>query len=836
MTTATTILQTQTVAASNAGWLMPLSFTKFDPTLGTLLDVRVGITGTVTGTASIENLGATAAEVLIQLPGAIDVLGPANAALASARMTPAAAVTLAAYDGTSDFAGASGTIVSGISNTATVVSLYSPGTAGLAPFVGTGMLDLTAASSASVTETAYGNVLSLTQAQAGATITMQYDYLAAPSGSSSGGGSSGVVSYLSNPVIFFAAAIANEQTTAAQTLIVADTATGWNTTLTANQFNPALGTLEAVNLTLISDINAGLAVENLGSAPAAISMTETAGIRLSLPGTIGVIESTASISAITNLGAFDGTNNFDGTSGSSVNGLTNVGTVTSQIAAASADLSSFIGSGTLALSLGASSPSSLSGTAANLESRLLTQAGAVLAISYVYVPATTPGGNPGATASVISGATAGQIVTAQMVTGQATIAPFANIKITDPNAGQTESVTVTLSTAANGILGNLGGGSYNATIGVYSDTGSPTAVTAALNGLVFTPKPHQIASGQTVTTGFTIQDTNSGGASVTNALTSVMAATGEARHATNDFSGQGITSDILFRDNATGESGYFALQPGGVSGTWVGFGPSSIAYAVSGIGDFSGNGTAGILFHDSTTGDTGYFTLPPGGGQGSWHDLGQSSTAFSIVANGDFTGTGTSDLLFQDTATGDMGVYLLNAAGSNTWQGLGTPSLLYAVAGVGDFTGNGKSDILFQNTTSGDIGYYAVSSAGGQGLWVGLGTASTAYAVVGVGDFNGDGTADILFRDKATGDTGYLAMPTTGGQGNWVDLGLSATAYSVVSVGDYTGTGTADILFRDNATGDTGYLAPGAGGGQSTWHDLGSPSTAYTVAASPTYG
>ena len=117
---------------------------------------------------------------------------------------------------------------------------------------------------------------------------------------------------------------------------------------------------------------------------------------------------------------------------------------------------------------------------------------------------------------VISGTVAGQTTT-----DEATLDPFSGVTIADPNIDQTETVTITLSNAANGTLSNLDGGTFNN--GTYVVSGTTLAVTEALDGLVFTPTAHQVAPGDAVTTTFTISATDSDDESATDSTTTVIA-------------------------------------------------------------------------------------------------------------------------------------------------------------------------------------------------------------------------------------------------------------------------------------------------------------------------
>jgi uncharacterized protein YkwD len=288
--------------------------------------------------------------------------------------------------------------------------------------------------------------------------------------------------------------------------------------------------------------------------------------------------------------------------------------------------------------------------------------------------------------------------------------------------------------------------------------------------------------------------------------------TSPAAAASHDFNGDGF-SDVLWRNNSTGDAGYSDVTHGN---GWHGLGVSSPAYSVAGTGDFNGDGFSDVLWRNNASGDAGYSDLHGGN---AWHGLGGSSTAYGIVGVGDFNGDGFSDLLWRNNASGDTGSTDLHNGGA--WSGLGASSTAYHVAGVGDFNGDGFSDILWRNDGSGDTGATDLHHGG---AWIGLGASSTAYKVAGIGDFNGDGFDDVLWRNDASGDAGYTDIHA----GNaWHGLGASSTAYTVAAVGDYNADGFSDILYRNTTTGDTGYSDLH----NNQWHGLGAAATDYLVVA-----
>jgi hypothetical protein len=143
-------------------------------------------------------------------------------------------------------------------------------------------------------------------------------------------------------------------------------------------------------------------------------------------------------------------------------------------------------------------------------------------------------------------------VPGQTITDEATVTPFQGVSITDIHPGQTETVTITLSNAANGSLSVLGLGSYDSSTGVYTITGTPSAVTGAIDGLVFTPVPHQVVPGDTVTTTFTIDASDTAGDSSSDTTSAVIAtAVGDIPAIVGTVADQGVPNQTPSHPFAT---------------------------------------------------------------------------------------------------------------------------------------------------------------------------------------------------------------------------------------------------------------------------------------------
>jgi uncharacterized delta-60 repeat protein len=382
---------------------------------------------------------------------------------------------------------------------------------------------------------------------------------------------------------------------------------------------------------------------------------------------------------------------------------------------------------------------------------------------------------------------------------------IAGLSVSDPDA---TSLTTTLhvdhGTLTVGAIGGAAvGGSGTDTVTL---TGSVAQIDAALSASSNVLYHGTLIGGADH---LTMTSTDGGGAGSGGTLsdTDTVAINPSSRHTESDFNGDAF-SDILFRNNSTGDTGYTDLH----NNVFHSLGGSPVAWTVVGSGDYNGDNFSDILFRNNSTGDTGYTDLH----NNVFHSLGGSPAAFSVAGSGDYNGDSFSDILFRNNSTGDTGYTDIH---NNVFHSLGGSPVAWTVVGSGDYNGDNFSDILFRNNSTGDTGYTDLHN----NVFHSLGGSPAAFSVVGSGDYNGDSFSDILFRNNSTGDTGYTDIHNN----VFHSLGGSPVAYSVVGSGDYNGDGFSDILFRNNATGDSGYTDLH----NNVFHSLGGSPTDYLVVA-----
>ena len=280
-------------------------------------------------------------------------------------------------------------------------------------------------------------------------------------------------------------------------------------------------------------------------------------------------------------------------------------------------------------------------------------------------------------------------------------------------------------------------------------------------------------------------------------------------------------ADILWRNGATGDNANWLMDHSGfrydpnsggvgmlnnVGGTWQ----------IAATADFDGDGTSDILWRDSATGDNYVFfvdrstVLPSSGFTNS------VPTDWQVAGTGDFNGDGKADILWRNS-TGDDYIFFMDGTTvlgtSNYTNSVGAP---WTVAGIGDFDGDGKADILWRNATTGDDYVFFIDGVTVLASSNYTNAVPTSWIVAGLGDFNQDGKADIVWRNPTGGENYVFVMDGLAVQGTSGYLPTVPDAnWEIVGVSDFDGTeeagagpvarGISDLLWR-NATDGSLYM------------------------------
>lgn len=161
------------------------------------------------------------------------------------------------------------------------------------------------------------------------------------------------------------------------------TATDWTDSVSIPRFDPALGTLDSITITLTSRVRGSIRLESQDEAPALVNTALAANVELFKPDNSVLTTGGPSVSNSDFLTAYDGVLDFGGTSGRSYLNLNQTDTETLNILGSSPDGLLFIGLGSLALPVTAMGESTADG-AGNLLLIFNTQASADVLVEYNY--------------------------------------------------------------------------------------------------------------------------------------------------------------------------------------------------------------------------------------------------------------------------------------------------------------------------------------------------------------------------------------------------------------------------------------------------------------------
>ncbi|MBN9507650.1 MAG: choice-of-anchor E domain-containing protein [Alphaproteobacteria bacterium] len=376
-------MQPQTVNLDPDGTVQYLPFQQFDPALGMLVDVEIDLTISTSGTVTVQNLDATPAQFDAAFLGGGSVTLPSGQ-IVNAAGDPSLSTTNWGGAATLAAAGSLGssTVLSGVQGVAGA-ALLDGDASDLAAMTGSGTIALPLSTGLSLFETGAANLVETTHGTGTATLQLQYDYVPWTTGGSEGDGSEIISTLPNDPYVTADSRIVTETAT------IADQTPGWTNTVEIAQFDPSLGTLEGIRITLDADITGAGMVENLGTAPGQIAFSDTARVTIEGMGYGAPFYAAAGFGDTAALAGFDGTEDFSGASGRTVGGLTGAGSSQIYLSALDGQQAAFIGSGSVALTLDATGASSVSGVP-DLALQLQAQAGARIEVEYIYTPAGAP--------------------------------------------------------------------------------------------------------------------------------------------------------------------------------------------------------------------------------------------------------------------------------------------------------------------------------------------------------------------------------------------------------------------------------------------------------------
>ena len=154
-----------------------LSIEKFDGSLGTLKNVTIGFDGQIVGNAQVESLDAQAQTLTFTLGGTLKLLGDdvLDNPLFEETVSASDSFLATAFDGNINFGGTSGQSFTGLTATQSGQNFYDDQDV-LDFFTGVGNAEFLFSAETNSNVTGAANIASIISTQAGASVTVKYEY------------------------------------------------------------------------------------------------------------------------------------------------------------------------------------------------------------------------------------------------------------------------------------------------------------------------------------------------------------------------------------------------------------------------------------------------------------------------------------------------------------------------------------------------------------------------------------------------------------------------------------------------------------------------------------
>lgn len=171
---AATMDVSDSISLQSTNWSENLSVAQFDSSLGTLVKATVSLTGTVEGEGKAESLDTSPADISLDLQAAIEASTSSLASLGTVVPIVSSTFSLGAFDGTIDFAGASGVSSGTVSGSDSDLNSFMD--ADLASFIGGGFIDILVEATGQSSGSGAGNLITQFATSASAQLTITYEY------------------------------------------------------------------------------------------------------------------------------------------------------------------------------------------------------------------------------------------------------------------------------------------------------------------------------------------------------------------------------------------------------------------------------------------------------------------------------------------------------------------------------------------------------------------------------------------------------------------------------------------------------------------------------------